>query len=453
MDFQNDNAAAAANAARAGSDFWSNLMNFRQQQAQLPGQRAQSGLQQNQLDLSNQLLPLQVQTAKNQATQSDLTTGAAKRANNLDVKNYYLNTVTKPDVGDSFQKVTVPYEQAEAEGQVAAGAENHPPTWDVPYNPALPFVRQPKEVQQEMVNRVIASAPEGSAPITPDEATATLAHRDYSEAAAKLPPITPYTLPGGMAPTKLSGGPQGVSWEAANPGVTPIPGQNGARSGFVMAGGEVKPDPMALAPKEITASQNNLTDLEQSQNEVQKIRDMIGKNPELVGRGVVSGGSAIPRFGREALSYLGASPNYAKQNQIQQFLGKQLLNTLGQVHIGRVTEMEWNQLQKNMPTQDSPKEVWDDYLDRLSGALQKTYQDQAESLRQNGTPVTGLPPISRATKVAPPNTARVGDSNIPGSSDSGSGNSAQTVSSRAEYEALPKGASFVWGPTGQRGTK
>ena len=411
-----------------------------------------------------------------------LNVAAQTRAGQMDIKNLYMGTVQKPSidkVAPAFPDRTtdadgnpipnpslqVPYSEARAKGFVSEGDEPltqaeinsgiqtpdaRPAVSDtasVPLDASIPFIRQPKMVQDVMVNQVIKENP-SSIPMTRGEAKAALAARDYQDATSTLPPITPYTLPGGLGITKLSGGPAGVSYEAAQTGATPVlDTTTGGRSGQMMVNGNLVNDPNMVPAKDVGQYTSEINDFQASQKQARNIQDILNANPSLVGANLLTGshgGTELAQKGRKIGSYVGASPNIGKQNQIQQFLSKQLINTLNQIHIGRVTELELGYLKNNIPSQDAPKDVWDDYMNRYQDALSKSIEERQDILRQNGTPYTPgnpyssqLPPVTPATGVTPPETSRVGDSSNAGSTG-GASASPLTVNSAAELQAAAK---------------
>lgn len=485
-DLSGGAAAASAGLSRLGN-FLQGLAEWRVKKPQIQAQTAQL---QQQTDQNKQLfdqatLPQAVQNLNQQdqtfqqvtlprgkqdlsqagQTFNDITLPQGKlaltgqqRQNDLQEQQLHL-TKPAPDVSDQFTdpnvtapdgtpappRVQMPYDEAVEKGYAAPDAQNHGDTWTAPYDHSTPFMRQPKAVQDAMVQRVIASNPVPHIPINEADARAALAGQSYRSETAMLPPINPYRMPGGLSIVSGELGPNGNTFKIARPGATRIPGDNGAPSGFSQVNGEIKEDPLKLAPGDVTERQNTVSSLQRSKSEVQEIRSLLAKTPSLVGRGIISGGSAIPKAIRSAGSYVGASPSFPGQDRLQKFLSSSLTPILEEVHAGSHPAL-YKSLSENIPTQDSTKQAWDDYLNRLENATDQSIEYQSQTLGANGAPITQfrgtLPPVSKASRVAPPQTSRVGSSEVPGSTELPSG-VPKTVDTAEDYAKLPKGAKFT----------
>lgn len=413
---------------------------------------------QQQTDQANQLFnDVQLPKAK-------LDLQSAGRENQLGAKNLYLNTVQKPDVsadltslpgtfqstdaqGNPVPWVKVPYDEAVAGGH-AAQADNPPDSWSVPYDSSQaskPFLQQPSAIQEAMISRVIKGTPDGSAPVTRAEAKAALAQQDYKELQATLPPVTPYSVPGGLQIQSLEGGPNGTTFKAVNPGSTPILDSNGARSGQAITAGEIKPDINALTPADVTQRQQALTDLQATRDETDKIQAMLSKNPDIVGPSMTQG-STVAQDARKVGAFLGTkNPNFSQQKQIEQYLGALKGGVLAKGANVR-NSTEFDALLSRIPSQDSPKDVWDDFLGRMQTTLSKEYNDQSGELKKAGIPASNytnrfqpaLPSVSRAASIAPPKSGASGDTTTPGTAGDTTG-AVKTVTTAAEYKALPSG--------------
>lgn len=420
---QDDNAAASANARSGlgalGQFLYQNSVTKPAVQANTAAQLQQT--QQADTTFKTATLPT-----------LQLTGARAQRQNAQDVNDLYLKTRLPKDIS----------------------VNNMVP--GTPYDPDLPFGQQHPNVQNAMIERTIAERPSQDVPMSKEEASAALAQNEYGLGASVLPPVNIRTIQGldpNLQIDKVTGGPQGISFEAAGGGVRQLLNPDGTPSGLVNARGNIVTDPNHLKPEDIEAAKSALNTTQAAQDQTQRIQDIINNNPDLVGP--LTGSKAANAMRTAKASVGGNTQGLSNLNELNQFLAGQLFDSMSGVKVSRWTEAELGQLKQKMPLQTAPKDVWDAYFTRLNKALQRASEDQSELLRGQGvTPRPSLPPVGPYIpgQIIPPQTHRVGDSVQPGSSG-GAGAAPASISSESEYNALPKGSKFIWtggGPNNNR---
>lgn len=404
-----DNAAAAANMVLGGNSFWNRVQNYKQNKLQQTG----LGIQQQQATTQE----------KNSAVQRALTQQAVKQAG-VDTaqkqKSEFLQSYSPYDA--AAQDVAT---QHLAAGSVPLGVSQQD------YQNTLssqmqntPFDQLDPQSQEAIVTAHRMNAPSG-VNITPEEVSMSQRQK-YMMAHPSMPGAG-----SGLVPTEAEVNPltgvSGVKYKLNPTIATPITSPGGSPTGMINIGGEAKPDPMAMTPKDITERQNRINTVKEAEGVAQNVQQLLKENPDLIGKGILSGGTKTGQLANTAASWAGNPDKEAKQTYIKQYLGGQLLDTLGQIHIGRVTEMEWNALQKNMPSMSDPKPVWDKYLTRLQTALQLSRQDDEDALKSyggkqpSGNPFSPkLGPVNLQPSVRPPKDmgAGGGSAEAPGSSES-----------------------------------
>lgn len=368
-------------------------------------------------------------------TQQRLATGALERESAGQVKQLYLSQVQPSEIRAGL--VDAPWHEAVAGGHVpsdtvqalAESGGQHPVTWPAPSV-------SPEDIMELRVQDVLRSAPPGSAPITRAEAMHALVMEEYSRRAALRPPVSVMNPPPGMAVTEVTGGEHGIGFKATRPGAYPIPATDssgnptGGLSGFTQVGGEIKPSP--ISPEKVMEKQAALTDMRSSMAQVQEIQKILTDHSELIGP---VGGSEPIKFARHVGAALGLPTNYSNQIKLNQFLQGQVITMLSKIHIGRVTQLEFTQLQQQLPTQTSPADVWEPYMARLHAAMVKTYDDDADALRTAGVPAAKLPAIEgfSSSKVVRPKPST---------------SSMRTIKPGQQNTVRP-GEQFIWEPDGQ----
>lgn len=439
MDFRDSNAAAAANMARAGAQFWSNLQNFKQNQIEkqkAEDAHARAVQDQLQFELTRPLLENQVKLS-NQNTQQAENEFAAKhftpdfsKVGEAARKKAIESAVSRGFKNGDMADIPYPSTKEEADAKGIPWVENpegRPTTWTLPADKfqapdysGQSYDQLPPDIQQALLSQFRAGVPHPDL-VTPGDLSAAMRAQAYRE--------TPPGPPAGMVPKAAKWNPvtglQDIEL-GISPFVTaPIPGPNGERSGFVYAGGEVKPDPLALKPADVEAARSDIASLSDTMDAINHARELLTKNDNLVGRGP-SGGGVTGRAIASAKAALGSTENLTKQRELEMLINRKVLESVDKMK-GSLSDRDIDFLKSQMPKLSDPIEVWTPFLDRWEGLVQQAQTQKAGLLQGQGLQ---LPPIvdTHGQQVTRP-----------------------TITTKEEFEKLPKGSEFMW--NGEVGVK
>jgi hypothetical protein len=97
---------------------------------------------------------------------------------------------------------------------------------------------------------------------------------------------------------------------------------------------------------------------------------------------------------------------------VQQFLSKEFLSALQDLHVGRVLEKEYNAVVATIPAQSKPPSVWTDYFkSTFQPFIDKVKASKQQELGvQTGQPQASLPPVpvdATPAGVKAPGTSKV----------------------------------------------
>lgn len=269
----------------------------------------------------------------------------------------------------------------------------------------------------------------------------------------KLPPVNPYTIGRfGLGITGAESGPEGTKFSyAANPGqAVPILNPDGTPSGKMRVNGTVADDPSFVPPEKIAGMMGDYANVQNAQSLAGQVTDILDNHPEIYGMNAKDalkgkGGTFAGNLGANARALMGDPTQKTLARALDQQQIKGVLDTLSQIHIGRVTEMEWKKLSDSVPQTTDSKETWHNWNNRFKNAIGATQSGLEGILGPAGklpnwspSSSTTLPPVTPAASVAPPSAS--GRSTEPGSASGGP----TVASSQAEVDKMPSGKHFIW---------
>ena len=209
--------------------------------------------------------------------------------------------------------------------------------------------------------------------------------------------INPLALKGGMTP--VSGEVNGIKYvnSAALNG-------EGSGTGQILydAYGNPHENKNFGAPAQVQSDEEDAGNLNRAQAMLDQAKDALKNNPKLVGS---SPGVAVSDKWREGKALVGAPEALTQQNALDRFGAGEFLNILGSVHIGRVTQQEANQFQKEGITRSGHTAAdWDRYFQSAQKAIDTRQNAVKEKLQKEGGT---LPPISLSPSVSAPATGEL----------------------------------------------
>lgn len=303
--------------------------------------------------------------------------------------------------------VTSPVSPVPAIKSPASPASPASPKGNFDYRNELgtPFYALPQAAQTELLSQMRKPFDNAGLPVSDQE---LIGH--YQQLQSQM--IPPLMQNPNFIPTGVHGGQvEGVFGNAIDRfgggGTSTGNSANQARI-FDPTVGHYVDNPAFTKPADVQSTQSDLANLDQADTMVSQAKNAIKTNPSVVGK---IGGSWMGNLTRAGESVVGNSGNYAGEREVQQFLSKQFLNTLQDLHVGRVLEKEYNAVVDGMPQQSDPPEVWNNFFNsRLEPFLAKVRASKEQELnaQTGGQPQSILPPVSVGPSVSAPKSSASG---------------------------------------------
>lgn len=264
-----------------------------------------------------------------------------------------------------------------------------------------PFSALPPTAQTELLKQMRQPFVKAGLPVTDQE---LIGH--YQNAQSQM--IPPPMMRAGFVPTTLQDGKvNGVftgGLDALNNGGG---NQGGSARIFDPTLGHFVDNPAYTKPAEVASTQSDLAALDQADTMTAQAKAAITANPSVVGP---ISGSAVGNATRWVEGAVGSGEHRAQARDVQQFLSKQFLTTLQDLHVGRVLEKEYTAVMDGMPTQTDSAQTWNKFFStRLEPFLSKVRGSKQQELNaQTGQPQASLPPVSVGPNVATPTASPSG---------------------------------------------
>ncbi len=273
------------------------------------------------------------------------------------------------------------------------------------------FHELPENVQQALLRQGREQMAAKGFAVTDGE----LIRRYYENQQASYPPISPWSAPAGLVLKSI--GPNGA--EYLNPKLMESFGANGPQPFLMAPDGSVRDNPAYLKPADLIQRRGELATTRSAQKLLGMAKAVIQNNPDAYGQSLSEGfGGTVPgQIKARVKAVFGNPETYNAQRTLEMQNLKGMLETLGQVHIGRVTEMEWGALSGTMPHLTDDDKVWNEWLDRFNALLSEAQSALTDTLTPYG--YGQLPPVKGGVGVTRP----------------GSGSTAKSGSQVVEYES------------------
>ena len=214
--------------------------------------------------------------------------------------------------------------------------------------------------------------------------------------------------------------------------------------------GEPIANPFLIPPEKIQEARDNLGALRQTRQVLDKTQSILDKYPDLFGPATLghplSGGGFNGLHARSLAARGGSKEALAKSSadrEIQQFLANQKMDLLGHLHLGRITQLEYDQLSTDIPSQNSPVEVWKNYIAQEQDYIQQHDRNTAALIKGQKLSVE---PYSATPKQNLPNVNLSGVS-VTAPPGGGVGSQPSKLSSWDDVKGLSPGTVYI-GPDG-----
>jgi hypothetical protein len=156
-------------------------------------------------------------------------------------------------------------------------------------------------------------------------------------------------------------------------------------------------------PDQIASAKEELANMNQIDTEAKAAQDAIKNDPSLVG---TIGGSKAGNLVRSGESAVGHPANKEGEIAVKRFLTSQQLSALTNLHLGRITQLEYDGIMQGLPQQSSPKEVWDNYFAKEYGPKTEARRAAINSTLPKSE--QKLPSVSLSAPVTAPDQASAG---------------------------------------------
>jgi hypothetical protein len=297
----------------------------------------------------------------------------------------------------------------------------------------------------------------------PSDAYLTGYYRDQQ--AAYYPTMAQRIGSGGMVPIKATlGGPGGGSAEYVNPnaageisanGGNEVNGSAGSNQMYLGPDGTWHENKNFTPADKVQATQSTIAESNNALKLGNEAMQAIEDNPRLVGP---VGGQQVGHLARQAEAVAGSPQNLTGESKLNQFQSKEFLETLGTLHVGRVTDKEYQAVMATMPRRDEPAQAWKDWnkshfqplMKTINDSLQQELKTQQGGTQQGGTQQGGTQ--QGGTQQALPNVDVSAPVGAPGQAAPQSNGGLQTFTVE-QMKALPKGYGSFMGTNGRVYTK
>lgn len=284
------------------------------------------------------------------------------------------------------------------------------------------FYNLPKAAQDEILRQGREQMKAAGFHITDQE---LIQHYNENQARA-LPLLTPQTLmAGGMVPTRYSSE-KGMELVNPNLGGGANHQSDNQQYHYDALTGQNVENKNFWTDDVIQQNRNKFAQQEIAANQLNGARQVLKNNPGIVGP---LSGSKAGNAWRNIAAAFGYSGPKTDEATLRQWLAGQMREIMGTVSNVK-NQQEFENLQQAISDPTMTAKNWEDALNRAEAGLRSERSSLSENFRQHG--------------LSPYAESRLPGVNITQPNVSAPGGGASTISTEAEFNALPRGAHFVW---------